>query len=202
MSNASLSIPIESPSRDTGYCGNRPIVSVTEAINRDMLYELVDGQVVEKTMDASEVGIANLLVQFLGSFVLSQRLGRAFSEMLFRIDQAKDLQRRPDVAFVSVARWPLRKRVHEGAAWDLVPDLAIEVVSPSNTANEMNGKIHEYFEAGVARVWMIYPSRQEIYVYTSPTDIQVVQLGQDLDGGELIPGFRLPLAALFLDDPE
>ncbi len=141
-------------------------------------------------------------ISLLGSFVRSHRLGKVFSEMLFRIDKAQDLQRRPDVAFVSAARWPVRQQAPKVAVWDMVPDLAIEVVSPSNSATEMNDKIHEYFAAGVVRVWMIYPSRQEIYVYKSTKDVQVVQLGQDLDGGDLIPGFRLPLAALFLDDPE
>ena len=63
-------------------------------------------------------------------------------------------------------------------------------------------KIHEYFQAGVARVWVVYPRQQEVYVYVSPTQIQVLQLGQELDGGELVPGFRLPLAALFEDDAE
>jgi Uma2 family endonuclease len=49
---------------------------------------------------------------------------------------------------------------------------------------------------------VVYPRQQEVYVYASPTQIQVLQLHQDLDGSDLIPGFRLPLAALFQDDPE
>ncbi len=63
-------------------------------------------------------------------------------------------------------------------------------------------KIHEYFEAGVSQVWIIYPPQREVYVYTATNRIEVLQLGQDLDGGDLLPGFRLPLATLFEDDAE
>ena len=97
---------------------------------------------------------------------------------------------------------PFGGGVPDVAVWDMVPDMAIEIVSPTNTADHVQEKIHEYFAAGVRRVWVVYPRQQEIYVYASPTEIQVLQLGHDLDGGDLIPGFRLPLAALFEDDPE
>ena len=168
----------------------------------DMLYEVVDGKIVEKTVGVYEADIATLLIEFLAPFVAAHRLGRVFGETIFRIDQSKNLQRRPDVAFVSHARWPAQRRAPKVAVWDMVPDLAIEVVSPSNTADHVQEKIHEYFQAGVSRVWVVYPRQKEMYVYASPTQIQVLQLGQDLDGGELVPGFRLPLTALFEDEPE
>jgi Uma2 family endonuclease len=168
----------------------------------EMLYEVVDGEIVEKTVGVHEAEIATLLIEFLAPFARAHRLGRVFGETIFRIDQSKNLQRRPDVAFVSHARWPAQRRAPKVAVWDMVPDLAIEVVSPSNTADHVQEKIHEYFQAGVSRVWVVYPRQKEMYVYASPTQIQVLQLGQDLDGGELVPGFRLPLTALFEDEPE
>jgi Uma2 family endonuclease len=168
----------------------------------DMLYEIVDGEILEKEMGNLESDIATLLLEFLSRFVRARRLGRMHSETLFRIDQAKDLRRRPDVAFVSHARWPFNRRLPRGAVWDMVPDLAIEVISPTNTATHVQRKIHEYFAAGVSQVWVVFPDQQEAYVYSSLTQIQVVQIGQDLDGGDLIPGFRLALAALFEDEPE
>jgi Uma2 family endonuclease len=122
--------------------------------------------------------------------------------MLFRVDQAKNLQRRPDLAFVSHARWPIHRRLPDIEAWDMVPDLVVEVVSPSDRAGQVQAKTHEYFKAGVTRVWVVYPRQHEVYVYASPTQIQVLQLGEELDGGDLIPGFRLPRAALFDDDAE
>jgi Uma2 family endonuclease len=179
-----------------------PAAAVPMTIPDDMLYEVVDGKLVEKIVGASEIEIATLLVGFLAPFVRSHRLGRVLGEMIFRIDQAKDLQRRPDVSFVSHARWPSHRRVPKVAVWDMVPDMAIEIVTPSNTADQVQEKIHDYFAAGVRRVWVVYPRQQEVYDYASPAKIQVLQLGQDLDGGELIPGFRLPLAVLFEDDPE
>jgi Uma2 family endonuclease len=172
------------------------------AIPDDMLYEVVDGQLKEKAVGAREIEIATLLIEFLAPFVRAHRLGKVLGEMIFRINIIKDLQRRPDVAFVSSARWPIKRRVPDTAVWDLVPDLAIEVISPTNAAVDVQTKIHEYFEAGVRSVWVIYPKQKSIHVYASTTQIQGLQLGDELDGGELIPGFRLPLAALFEDDPE
>jgi Uma2 family endonuclease len=168
----------------------------------DVLYEVVDGQVVEKTVGAQQNAIANILAQALGSFAKPNRSGHAYVEMLFRIDQAKNLQRCPDAAFVSDARWPVRRLVPDVPVWDMVPDLAIEVVSPSNSAEAVHEKMHEYFEAGMRQVWVVYPKRREVYVYSSPKQIQVFELGEDLDGGDLLPGFRLPLAAFFEDEPE
>jgi Uma2 family endonuclease len=179
-----------------------PQTTLALTIPDDMLYELVDGQVVEKTMGTFETGIASLLVEILGPFARANRLGQFFSEMLFRINIAQDLRRRPDVAFISHARWPFNRRAPKVAIWEMVPDLAIEVISESNTAFEVQKKIHEYFAAGVNCVWVVYPESSEIYLYASPTQIQVLQRGQELDGGDLLPGFRLPVAVLFEDEPE
>ena len=84
----------------------------------------------------------------------------------------------------------------------MVPDLAIEIVNSTELADQVQETIHDYFRAGVTRVWVVYPRQQEVYVYASATQVQIVPLGQDLDGGELVPGFRLPLTALFEDEPE
>ena len=83
-----------------------------------------------------------------------------------------------------------------------MPDLAIELISPTNAAVLVQAKIHEYFAAGVSGVWVIYPKQKSIYVYSSTTPIQVLEPGHELDGRDLIPGFRLPLAALFEDEPQ
>ena len=202
MSIASAPRPVESAPVATDNGMLAPETSVPMTIPDDMLYEVVEGKLVEKTVGARDIEIAGILGQYLGMFARTHRLGRALIEFIFRIDKAKDLQRRPDVAYVSDASWPVRRRVPDVAVWDMVPDMAIEIVSPTNTADHVQEKIHEYFAAGVRRVWVVYPRQQEIYVYASPTEIQVLQLGHDLDGGDLIPGFRLPLAALFEDDPE
>jgi Uma2 family endonuclease len=179
-----------------------PIPSAIALLSEDALYEVVDGEIKEKIVGVEESEIASLLYGFLFMFLRQHRLGKALIEVLFRIDQGKDQQRRPDVAFVSHSKWPSNRRAPRVSVWDIVPDLAVEVVSPTNTAAEVHRKIHEYFEAGVIRVWVIYPEQKNIYIYDSPKRIQVLQVGDELDGGDLIPGFRLPLAALFEDDPE
>jgi Uma2 family endonuclease len=179
-----------------------PPTAIAPIIPDDMLYEVVDGQVVEKTMGAFETGIASLLVEILGPFARANRPGRFFSEMLFRIDIGQDLQRRPDVAFVSHARWPYNRCVPNVPVWDMVPDLAIEVISPSDMMSAVLRKVHDYFKAGAIRVWVVYPEQAEVYIYSTAQQVQVVGVGQELDGGDLLPGFRLPVAVLFEDEPE
>jgi Uma2 family endonuclease len=80
-----------------------------------------------------------------------------------------------------------------------VPNLAVEVVSPTNTADDVLGKLNDYFQAGVERVWVVYPSQRQIYVYASPTEPKVLTEDDDLTDEVLLPGFRLSLRTLFDD---
>jgi Uma2 family endonuclease len=167
----------------------------------DALYEVVDGRIVElPPIGAYESDIANFLAQLLDAHARKSRLGRVFLELLFRIDTARNLKRRPDLAFVSAARWPFGKRVPRGEAWDMVPDLAVEVISPSNGAAEIACKIHDYFQTGTLLVWVIYPETREVYVYTSVSYVQILIEPAELDGGDLLPGFRISLDRLFEDE--
>lgn len=167
----------------------------------DALYEVVNGQRRElPPMGAFETHIASVLGRRLSNFTWPHRLGNVENEMLFLLDAATDLQRRPDVAFVSYERWPRGRPIPRTPFWEVVPDLTVEVVSPSNTATEILDKIDEFFRAGVRLVWVIYPVREQIYLYESPTVIRVLRLGDELDGGAVLPGFRLPLATLFHDE--
>ena len=172
------------------------------AIPDDMLYEVVDGKIVEKIVGVYEADIATLLIEFLAPFVRSASAwqGLRRDDLPHRSSQEPPAPAGCLPSCLTLAG-PCTAG-HPVAVWDMVPDLAIEVVSPSNSADQVQEKIHEYFKAGVTRVWVVYPGQQEVYVYASPTQIQVLQLGQELDGGDLVPGFRLPLAALFEDDAE
>ncbi len=168
----------------------------------DTLYEVIDGQYVEKApMGAFEYELAFFLGRIIGNFVDDAKIGRALVEMVFDFTPILDRQRRPDVAFVSAAKWPMNRRVPKTAAWAMVPDLAVEIASPSNTVAEVIDKVVEYFRVGVGLVWVIYPSQEQVYVYHSPTTIEVLDRSRDLTGGDALPGFRLSVADLF-GEPE
>lgn len=170
--------------------------------NSDVLYEVVNGQIVELSRGAFEVGLASLINGLLGPFARQNRLGQSVAQMLFLLDPKANLQRRPDMAFVSFDRWPRKRRIPRGDAWEVVPDLAVEVVSESNTAEEILTKIREYFQAGVRLVWVFYSTEESVYVYTSPTKNVILTRNDELDGGDVVPGFRLPLRALYEDESE
>lgn len=96
--------------------------------------------------------------------------------------------------------WPKNKALSwTQNAWDVVPDLAVEVVSPSDQLSEMVEKIDEFFLAGVKQVWVVHPNQYRIYVYDTPTQIRVLERKDSLDG-EVLPGFVLPLADLFREE--
>ncbi len=178
------------------------LASPDPALKKPDLYEVIDGRVVEKQLGALEGFLAARLMLWLAPFVDEARLGRIVVEMLFALRPSPELKRRPDLAFVSAERWPLRKRVPRTEAWDVVPDLAVEVVSQSNTADEVAEKIEDYFRAGCRLVWVVYPVTNKVQVYESPTQVKILQVGDELRGDPLIPGFRLPLTTLFGEGTE
>ena len=160
-------------------------------------YEVVDGVRVEREpMGAFETVLASWLCHVMNSFAAGKKLGLAVNEVLFVLNAARNLNRRPDVAFVSYARWPTSIVARE-PAWNVVPDLAIEIVSPTNLAEEIDRKITDYFQAEVRLVWVFYPDSGRVYVYQSPTHVSIVERTDTLDGGEVLPGFRLPIAELY-----
>jgi Uma2 family endonuclease len=167
----------------------------------DELYEIVDGQRIENhSMSAYAVKIASRLIRKLGAYADDRQLGEVVGEMLFRLplkgDRSRD--RRPDLAFVSYQTWPSdRPQPTRDNAWDVVPDLAGEVVSPNDFAEEQQRKVLEYFEAGVRLVWVIYPELRLIHVHEAPDRIRVLTESATLDGGIALPGFQLPLDRLF-----
>jgi hypothetical protein len=102
------------------------------------LYEVVWGRRVElPPMGAHAAHVASILLGHLGAFAEEHGLGRASVQMLYRLDEIGDLQRRPDVSLVSYSRWSKSRRVPWDAAWPVVPDLAVEVVSPTDRAEDL-----------------------------------------------------------------
>lgn len=163
------------------------------------LCELVDGVLVEKTVGIYESYLALRMGHLLTMFVERHGLGMVVgADGMMRL--AAGLVRIPDVSFISWDQLPGR-RVPRVPIADLAPDLAVEVISPSNTAREMERKLQEYLTAGVRLVWYVLPESQEVHVYTAEQH-DVLTIDQELSGGDVLPGFVLPLRQLFEETEE
>ena len=156
--------------------------------------ELVDGVLVEKTVGYDESYLAGLILTVINNFVLPRKLGRVTGEAgLLRLGPG--LVRGPDVAFVSADRLP-GGRSPGVPIPNLVPDLAVEVVSASNTPAEMARKCGEYLDAGVRLVWIVDPKTRTVSVH-SPQGTASLDTTQTLTGDPVLPGFALELSILF-----
>jgi len=163
----------------------------------DSLYEVVDGQRVEKPdMSMYSHFIALRLLFALSTHLEQSRRGVAVHETLLIIDADRDLRRRPDVAYASFDRWPADQEIPETGDWEVIPDLAVEVVSPNDIFKDVLHKVHEYLRYGVTEVWVISPEEQVLYRYRSPQDVKVMTSEQEILGDPLLPGFRFKLADL------
>lgn len=159
------------------------------------LLELVDGCLVEKAMGYTESTQALWIAHLLLAFLEKHDLG-VLSGADGPIRLGPGLVRLPDVAFVRKERLP-GGTMPTAPIPDLVPDLAVEVLSAGNTAAEMDRKIHEYFQAGTALVWLVDCDRRTIAVYTGAEQIRTLTEADILDGGAVLPGFHLPVARVF-----
>jgi Uma2 family endonuclease len=163
----------------------------------DRTYELIDGVLVRKDMSYEAGFLAVSIAMLLRSFVDPRNLG-----LVNGADAAlrffPGLVRIPDVSYVSWARIPGGRMPKEPIP-SLAPDLAVEVLSPSNTPREMARKRHDYFEAGVRLVWIVDPDNQTVDIYNAPDNPTRLDASETLDGGDVLPGFALPLADLFAD---
>jgi Uma2 family endonuclease len=165
--------------------------------HEDRLCELVEGVLVEKAMGWRESFLAGVILTILSNFVRPRRLGLvAGADGPVRL--ASGLVRIPDVAFVSWDRLPGR-RLPTQPIPDVVPDLAVEVLSAGNTPAEMARKRQEYFTAGVRLVWLVDPETRTVEVYTASEPSIVLHAEHTLTGGEVLPGFTLPLRELFAE---
>ena len=164
-------------------------------VNQDIGCELVDGVIVKKPMAFQESAIAAYLIIMMGQYVLAHRLGIITTEKGTIRFSAKQ-QREPDVAFTSWDRFP-PDGVSSDAISKVIPNLCVEVLSPSNNRKEMKIKREVYFQAGVELVWMVDPDSETVDVYTSEGDFTTLTNADMLDGGVVLPSFTLPVANLF-----
>jgi Uma2 family endonuclease len=165
-------------------------------------YEIINGQRVElPPMSAYASRLATRLASKINYFAEVHDLGEAAIETLFDLGLPQGRKRRPDVGFVSYQRWSKGKpsRVDDNA-WVVIPNLTVEVVSPTDFAQDLLTRIGEYFDTGVQLVWVVYPLHRIVYVYESLTSIRGLARTDVLDGGVVLPGFRLPLTELFKEE--
>ncbi len=171
----------------------------------DDLYEVVNGLRIEiPPMSAYAARVATRLATKFNQHAEPEKRGEAIVESLFRLPLTTDKgrNRRPDVAFVSTERWPADRALPIAEnAWDVVPDISIEVVSPHDLAEDLLDKIIEYFQAGVRLIWVVYPKQRLVHVYTGPRSIRVIGDGDSFEGGPVLPGLSIPLMALFDPPP-
>lgn len=159
------------------------------------LCELVDGILVEKAVGHYESRVGGVVFHRIESFLEDHDLGIAYpADGMTRL--LDGLIRLPDVSFYSWRHFPDRL-LPVGQVLNVAPDLPVEVLSPSNTRKEMARKRKEYFLGGCKLVWEINPIKKTVRVYTAPDVSIVVREKGTLDGGNVLPGFKLSVAALF-----
>lgn len=171
------------------------VVSIRDHERR--LFELVDGVLVEKAMGFKEGLLAVVIASLLREFVIPRNLGLVGgADSMMQI--FPELVRIPDVAYISWARVP-GQRLPDEPAPIMAPDLAVEVLSVSNTRGEMARKLDEYLDANVPLIWMVDPEKRSVTVYAGSTQGTVVSESGTLEGGDVLPGFTLPVAQIFAE---
>jgi Uma2 family endonuclease len=162
-------------------------------------YELIAGEL-RKTGPAGwkHGTVAGKLHTRLGQHVEQQQLGRVLgADPGFLIARDPDTVRAPDIAFIHKDRLPAEEPSE--AFWPGAPDLAVEVVSPSDTLGDVDDKVKTWLDAGAAAVWVVNPKWRSVTVYHSAADIKTLTESDDLDGGDVVPGFRCPVRDIFGD---
>jgi Uma2 family endonuclease len=158
-------------------------------------YELVGGRLVEINVGGFSDWVSGRVLRLLGEFGEDRGLGCVISETGYQCftDDPKKV-RKPDVSFIRRGRFP-GERIPDGHI-GITPDLAVEVVSPNDTAYEVDAKVEEYLAAGVPLVWVVNPQVRTVHVYRNDS-VERLREGDVLTVPELIPELRCRVADLF-----
>ena len=179
-----------------GTATERDLLRLVERDKR--LVELIDGTLVEKPVGWKESQIAMALGFALGNFIYPRRLGQlAGADGTLRMKSGR--VRLPDITFVSKDNVPADWSPEEPIP-ELPPTLAVEIVSESNTPEEMRIKTSEYFQSGSRLVWLIYPKTKTVAVFetASAEPTRVLAEGDTLKGEPALPGFSIPVSEIFV----
>lgn len=160
--------------------------------------ELVRGRVVREPLPGARHARLNArLLSGIDSHVREHDLGVTLAEAGFILSVDPPTVRGPDIAFLEKKRIP-----PEGVPvgfWRGAPDLAVEIVSPSNRVGEIRQKVLEYLAAGTRLVWVVDPSTRSVAAYRSREEIRLLTRDDALEGNDVLPGFRLALSELFAE---
>jgi Uma2 family endonuclease len=160
-------------------------------------WELIDGAPVEMTPAADEPSsVGATMTALLWSHVRARHLGRVYNaEGGFVLFPDRPTVRVPDVAFVRAERAP--QSAARKSFPRLAPDLVVEILSPSDRASNIVAKVEMYKEAGVPLIWLVDPEQTTITVIANDRPTAVLRPGETLDGGDIVPGFSVPVAEIF-----
>lgn len=160
-------------------------------------YELVKGELKRMPPAGHEHGgIGMELAGTLHYYVKRNNLGRVYlAETGFKLQSNPDTVLAPDAAFVRQQRLEQIGRMK--GYFPGAPDLAVEIVSPGDTVSEVEKKVEEWLKFGVRLVWIVSPKRRTVTAYRSLTDVVMLTEKDTLDGGDVVPGFQIPVAEIF-----
>lgn len=160
-------------------------------------FELVDGELVERTMGWQSSWIGGKLLRRLGDFAEERGLGWvAPADASYQcFPDAPDKVRLPDVSFIGRGRLP--GEVFPQGHCRLAPDLVALVVSPNDLAYDVDERVREYRGAGVRLIWVIYPETRAIMVHRPDRTAARLEEGDELSGEGVVPGFRIPAGDIF-----
>ena len=169
---------------------------------RPEFYEVIHGDIVETPpMSDYANGVSLRLTRAVDRHLVGHAVGEGFHEHLFQIPQPGDRtrNRRPDWAYVSYVRWPQdRPWPAQGHGMPVVPEIVAEVISPGDGAEDVLAKVREYLRGGVQLVWVVYPLVREVHAYVLESrTVKVYFAADELEAGDILPGFRTPVAGLF-----
>ncbi len=160
--------------------------------NQGKLLELIEGGIIEKVASFTPSKIGSRINRFVGNFVDEQNLGYVTGADGSYVMSDKN-SFMPDVAYISRERLP--EEPHREA--HVPPDFAVEVKSPTDSKREMRKKAEKYLAFGTKLVWLVFPDEQEVEVYDGDKDVQNFGMDAVLNGGDVLPGFRLAVSDIF-----
>jgi Uma2 family endonuclease len=161
--------------------------------NLDRNFELINGEIIEKMPTELHGYLVSMLIIRIGSFILAQASGRIVTEVRSRIPTDDHNARQPDISYFADDTRPI---VTKGAV-PLLPDLAVEVKSPDDSYVQMRDKASYYLRNGSRLVWLVFPTEQQIEIHTADAPITKLDIADTLTGGDVLPGFTLPLKDIF-----